>query len=658
MVEPRPPSLAQAPPALLDCIFRRGKWARGVASSPADVSDAPAPAMSRSDAAPRDEAIRRYALAALDNEVKKVEQAGTGVRNQTLNNAALALGHLVAAGALPEAVVRQVLEDAARICGLDKDDGIASVRSTIKSGLRTGMGQATDLSKIGRRAHPRRPSGQAISGSGSGGGDADAAGTLDRKLAMFKLTDMGNVERFLSRFGDEFKWSPAIGWLAWDQKRWSAIGAEGLANIAAHDTVRAIEAESAAIQGTALDYEIETSRGPKKYSAMVAAWGVTSQGFGHFRGLVGAAAAYQQVEAVALDADPMKFNVNNGTLIARKTDDGSDYITLRPHNRADLITKLAPVEYDPAAICPRYDEFMSKVQPDAAYQRFLHQWGGLGLTGDVSEEKLAIFYGTGQNGKSTWLESVARVAGEYGRACMIETFLEQKSTRRGDQATPDLARLAGARFLRTSEPERGAKLAEAFIKVVTGGDTILARHLNKEAFEFRPQFKLTISGNYKPRIIGSDDGIWRRIRLVEWKVKIPEAERDPLLKPKLAAEYSGILNRLLDGLRDWLDHGLIAPDGVIAATAAYRTDSDPLGRFLAACTRAAPEKRVQSSKLLEVFLAWGKRNGVNEWSQATFANAMAEHGYEKLHSNVIWWLDLELTREVKDFQENQEDTRD
>ncbi len=218
MVEPRPPGLAQAPPALLNCIFRRDKWARDAASSPAaDLSGAPAPHVNRSEAASRDEPIQRYALTALNNQIRKVEQAAKGTRNQTLTDAALSLGHLVAAGALSETVVRQFLENAGHACGLSKDDGIASVRSTIKSGLRAGMERPADLTKIGRRSDARRRSSTArLTSIGDQPSQQGGAGRLgDHADGGEPLTDLGNAQRFVKRHRGSFRSCPVLGWLAW-----------------------------------------------------------------------------------------------------------------------------------------------------------------------------------------------------------------------------------------------------------------------------------------------------------------------------------------------------------------------------------------------------------------------------------------------------------
>jgi putative DNA primase/helicase len=241
-----------------------------------------------------------------------------------------------------------------------------------------------------------------------------------------------------------------------------------------------------------------------------------------------------------LDADKMRINVNNGTLVVRRQDDG-DYVSFQPYDPADLITKLAPVDFDPDATCEVFDTFLAKVQPRHEMREFIQQWLGLSLTGDVSEQKLAFFYGKGGNGKSVLIDAVSYVAGDYGETVPIETFLDQGKARSAGQATPDLAILPGVRMLRTSEPEKGSKLAEAMIKLVTGGEPIQARHLNRDFFKFYPQFKLTMSGNYRPQISGTDEGIWRRVRLVPFSVIVPKEERDIRLPDKLRGEASGIL---------------------------------------------------------------------------------------------------------------------
>lgn len=492
-------------------------------------------------------------------------------------------------------------------------------------------------------------------GKGQGGTDE-----LDLRLSFFPHTDLGNAERFVERNRGKFLWCPALGWLFWDEKRWCRDGADDRVRIAAHQTVRAMQDEAEALAKSAYNAVARVVNQGKPnektllMSDLLSAWGRESESNGKLNRLAEQASAYLAIAPAQLDADLFKLNVANGTLVvSRERAEGEDYITLRPHDPADLITKISPVVYDQAATCPIYDAFIAFVQPNADNRRFLHQWKGLSLTGDVGEQKLAVFWGRGKNGKSTFIDVCAFIAGDYSETVPIETFLSEGRGRNAGQATPDLAILPGVRHLRTSEPDKGAKLAEALIKLATGGEPIQARHLNRDYFKFYPQFKLTISGNYRPNIGGSDEGIWRRVVLVPWGVIVPEEKRDKNLGEKLRREASGIFNRLLDGLRDWLDRGLIVPDEVAAATAEYRRDSDPLGRFLEACVAPAPGERVQSSELHKLFNAWGKCNGNPEWSNKGFTSAMTERGFRKMKSSVEYFLEIKTLRVVDDFLDHE-----
>lgn len=509
---------------------------------------------------------------------------------------------------------------------------------------------------------------QSAGGWGAGGEPpqppAETAEARNMRLAFFPLTDLGNAERFRERYKDRLLWCPAIGWLTWDGRRWSREGAEELVKIAEHDTVRLIQEEAKALRESgckddkdaprgARDFVFKTDRDGNRtlYSDKVAAWGRSSEAVNKLGALSKRGAPYFAVAIDKLDADKMKINVRNGTLVVAKRAEG-DYVDFRPHDPADMITKLAPVDFDPEAARPVFDGFLERVQPRVEMRAFLQQWLGVSLTG-VTEQLLAFLYGKGSNGKSVLMDAVSFVAGDYGETVPIETFLDHGKSRGAGQATPDLAILPGVRMLRTSEPEKGAKLAEALVKLVTGGEPIQARHLNRDFFKFYPQFKLTMSGNYRPTISGTDEGIWRRVRLVPFSVTIPKEERDIHLGDKLRAEGAGILNWLLDGLRIWLDKGLQEPEDVVQATAEYRAASDPLGRFLGACVADSIGDRVQSSVLHQVYEAWCKASGENAWKNRGLSLAMQERGYKSKQSNVMWFLDIKLTKGVSDFLDHE-----
>jgi putative DNA primase/helicase len=490
----------------------------------------------------------------------------------------------------------------------------------------------------------------------SPGGPRDDGDDLDLRLALFPRTDLGNAERFCERNRGKLLWCRVLGWLWWNGKCWSRNGADEIVKKAEHETVRAIQREAKALKNSDRNEFLGTKRimrvdTPWYASDALAAWGRSSEAALRLAPIAKRAAPYLAVAPEELDADPFKFNVANGTLHISKDFEG--YIAFKRHNPVDLITKCTPVKYDQAATCPVFDEFFNYVQPSKEDRRFLLAWQGLSLTGDVSEQKLAIFWGAGKNGKSTFIDVVAYIAGDYAETVPIETFLAEGHGRNAGQATPDLAILPGVRYLRTSEPDKGAKLAEALIKLATGGEPILARHLNRDYFKFYPQFKLTISGNYRPTISGADEGIWRRVQLVPWTVTVPEEKRDKHLASKLRAEAPGILNRLLDGLRDWIDYGLVAPESVQNATAEYRVDSDPVGRFISDCTVPDENARIQSSLLHEVYAAWARVNGGPNWTMKGLTSVLIDRRWRRTKSGCVFWIGYRLTASVNDFVDNE-----
>lgn len=403
------------------------------------------------------------------------------------------------------------------------------------------------------------------------------------------------------------------------------------------------------------------------WSQKIAAWAKTSEGAGKLNAVGGLIKSFPEVaiRPEALDRDLMAINVLNGTLRLERLKEKraadevaqgkSEWhttgwrIRLHPHRREDLLTKLAPTKYAPNARCPEYDAFLERMQPDPAMRRFLNQWGGYSLTGDTTEHKLAFFYGEGRNGKGTWVESLASLAGDYAGAIGIESLLDTGQQRRGDQATPDLAELPAVRLLRVSEPKKGMAWNDGLIKQLTGGDPVKARHLNKGFFTYFPHFKMTISGNTKPNVRDLSHGMWARMQLVPWNVVLAEDQLDRELPARLKNEGSGILNRLLQGLIDWKTNGLIVPEAVKDATRAYRDQSDVLGRFLNQCCVVGDDGRkvrVRASELWETFEAWAQATGSPEWKRTGFVNAMKERRFEQITSNGVWWAKVALREGV------------
>jgi putative DNA primase/helicase len=520
------------------------------------------------------------------------------------------------------------------------------------------------------------------------GGSADRTPEqegADRACGFLPLTDLGNAERWQVRHGHDFRHCPEIGWLAWDGQRWSRDNADTRIIDSVFDVVRAIqfEARQRAQLGQAWNDKVArlfedmnkdkigkdqcdaglaalgddpdpivkaTKEHVTRASDKLAVWGRSSESAAKIAAVAQLAASLVAVRHDDLDANPMAFNLMNGTLHFERRKGVGTIIKLHPHRREDLITMLAPVIYDPDAGSPMYDAFLQRVQPDPMVRAFLHAYAGYCLTGDTGEQKFVICHGAlGANGKSTWADVLGRMWGDYAIAVNIAVFMDEK-VRSGSAPSPDLAELPRKRLVRTSEPPRGVPFAESMVKLVTGGEPLPARQLNKPFFRFLPEFKILVSMNPEPEL-SDDAAIWRRVRVCPWDVSIPEAERDDQLVIKLMNEASGILNHFLKGLEDWGCDGLPNVAAVMAATSSMRDTRDPLARFLRLAVDIDPVERVQSTALYRVYQAWCLFEGEKPWSQKGWGAAMRNKGFKTIQSSTVHYLGLKLVRDEGAFQE-------
>jgi putative DNA primase/helicase len=333
------------------------------------------------------------------------------------------------------------------------------------------------------------------------------------------------------------------------------------------------------------------------------------------------------------DTDPWLLNCENGTIDLRIN-------ALRPHDPNDLITKIVPVSYDPLAECPRWLEFLTQITGgDQELISYLQRVVGYCLSGDTSEHCLFILHGMGANGKSTFLNIIKAMLGSYAMQVQADSLM----VRRSEGARTDIARLAGARFVTASESEANQKLAEGLVKQLTGGDTVTARFLYQEEFEFEPEFKLFLGTNRKPDISGTDEGIWRRIHLVPFEVTIPEEERDKKLPEKLKAELEGILAWAVEGSSAWQREGLQPPEKVQTAVQQYRTETDTVGQFLDDCCKRNPESKVSTKDLYDAYRGWCYSNGETALAKHELGKQLKERGFTTTRTKSIrGWGGLEL----------------
>jgi len=440
-------------------------------------------------------------------------------------------------------------------------------------------------------------------------------------IAPSRTTDVANAERFARQHGDRLRFChPFNKWVANDNRRWA------LDNVAevercGKETARSIYREAAEEQTDMLRIELG------KHA-------IRSESEARIRAMISLGKSEPGIPVLpeALDADPWLFNLLNGT-INLKTG------TLQPHNRADLITKLAPVVYDPAATAPTFDAFLARILPSESLRQFVQRAAGYSLTGDTREDVLLIAYGNGHNGKTTLLQTLQALMGDYA----IQTRPETLMIKHTEGIPNDIAALKGARLVAASEAEEGKRLAESLIKQLTGGDRISARFLHGEFFEFDPAFKIWLSTNHKPIIRGTDRGIWRRIRLIPFDVTIPDDECDETLPEKLRGELPGILNWVLAGCRDWLENSLGMPDEVKQATQAYRDEMDIIGNWLTECCVEHRHASASVKQLYASYLRWCEGNGEKPESQNKLGARLTERGYtRKPMRDGVHWLGIGL----------------
>lgn len=468
---------------------------------------------------------------------------------------------------------------------------------------------------------------------------------LDVELCAVASNDLGNAKRLIARNADRLYATKEKGFGVFDGRRFEFEYGDAAAGRLAHAV-----AERMLSHETSAFYQTQKGRGEAqeafdKRAASFYGFAVQAGNNGRTTAMMEQAERMLTLPLAEFDADPDRLAVQNGTLILPRGF-GQAVRFVPSHDPADRITKIAGAAYDPKAKAPEWEKFLARVQPEADMRAFLARVMGYCLTGHIQEQAYFIFQGKGGDGKSTFMTAVKAALGEYAADADIESFLHRE--RKGSEASPDMARLAGGvRLVKASEPEQGARFAEAMLKKVTGGEPVTARHLHRELFEFTPQWKLVISCNRKPQIRGDDRGIWRRTLVAPWPVSIAKEEMDTELEPKLKAEASGILNWLIAGWRDWRDgdegpggvylKGLRPPKVVLDAVADYRLNSNPFGAWFDDCCVADKTKRESTTRLLKSYRGWANAEGFEAMNETSFGRALSDRNLGRQKSSGTIW---------------------
>ncbi|QEL88517.1 phage/plasmid primase, P4 family [Bacillus mycoides] len=430
----------------------------------------------------------------------------------------------------------------------------------------------------------------------------DAAEVVeDKPKKKFRLTELGNAERIAYEYGHVIKFVNDIGWFIWDGKRWRI------------DNKKEIERITAKVLRGLNKSEDESEM---KWARMCERRNVRMNSIKDLMPLVPG-------ERAEFDKHKYLLNVENG-IVDLKTG------KLQQHDRELGLTKITNITFDENAKCPTWLTFLDQIfLGDKALIEYMQRLIGYSLTGDISEQIMMFLVGGGSNGKSTFINIIKDIMGDYGKQAKSDTFIKKKES----GANNDIARLVGSRFVSAIESEEGEKLADSFVKQITGGEPVLARFLRQEFFEFIPEFKVFFTTNHKPIIGGLDEGIWRRVKLIPFNLNLPAHKRDKRLPEKLSLEMPGILNWAIEGCMKWQQDGLKEPKVVAEATGKYKDDMDILAPFLdEVCYVDEPENEsvmIEAKELYNVYERWCFNSGERSLGNRSFYRMLETKGFGK-----------------------------
>lgn len=422
---------------------------------------------------------------------------------------------------------------------------------------------------------------------------------------LYSFDDTGNAQRFYDMFGGEMIYNHIDKtWLYWDGKRWHADLDKETYRRAAFS----IEKMQRELE---IYMEQDEENGTKNADAFAKHIKYARSMKGE-KALVEMAQQLMPILSSQLDCHAMAFNTNSG-IISLKTGE------VFPHEQKWLITKLSEVEYGSGksgSNYPRWLKFLDEIfAGDRELIRYVQKAVGYSMTGKTSEQCVFFLFGTGNNGKSTFLDVIRDIMGEYAMNIQPETIMVRTAN---SAANSDIARLKGARFVTSVEPNEGMRINEGLLKQLTGEDIVTARKLYANEFEFKPEFKLWMATNHKPIIRGTDTGIWRRIHMIPFTVSIPEEKKDKELKGKLREEYSGILRWAVEGCLLWQKEGLVMPRAVLDMCKEYRREMDVISAFIEDRCEVREGVYEKSSMLFAAYTAWCAANNEYKMSNTKF----------------------------------------
>lgn len=428
---------------------------------------------------------------------------------------------------------------------------------------------------------------------------------LENKVKKYAFDDTGNADRFVDKFQNRARYSYIDrGWYFYNGRKWEFDNLGHIKSLT-EDVIEGMRKEFAYCKDEdeekAFSKHLRYTRNNRGKTNMIK----------------------ESEHRLAIlpsefDKDKDIFNCMNGVISLR---DGS----IAEHNYEQYLSKISYVEYTNTIDTPMWDEFLRQIfNNDTELINYIQRAVGYSMSGSTKEQCVFFCYGNGRNGKSTFLNIISAIMGDYAVNIQPETIMVQN---RQGGASSDIARLKGARFVTTVEPNQGARLNEGLLKQLTGGDTVTARHLYGREFEFEAEFKLWMSTNHKPIIRGRDLGIWRRMHLIPFTVEIPDVQVDKNLKYKLKKELTGILNWAVDGCIRWQKEGLGMPEAVEDAVREYKSEMDVITAFLEDCTVRGPGE-IGATEIYNAYVNWADESNEYKMTKTMFGKELSLR-YEK-----------------------------
>lgn len=477
-------------------------------------------------------------------------------------------------------------------------------------------------------------------------------GTNGAGRSAYHFTELGNAVRLFDAHRGDIRFSPALGFCAWREAegRWRVNDALVVCRWA-QDTIVALYREGSDMAKRAAELaeagDEETSKVKAGLASALLAWAKASQRASMVSAMLTLIQPHVEIQPGEFDAHRWLFNCPNGTINFETGE-------LQPHRRADYLTQRSPIRYNPEATCPRFLQFLDEITAGWVDGKMALRPGlrdyvlrvlAYALTGDTSEQLWHLLLGKGENGKTTLMELLAFILGDYAGMLEPESVTVTKQVKDGSAPSPEIAGLRGKRLTRITETEEGARLSAQRVKKFSGEDVLKGRFLHKDPFDFLPVHKLFIYTNHRPQTRDTSHAFWRRVRVIPFELDLeqhPEL-KDPKLMGKLRGEAEGILALLVrEGMAGYQERGLVPPPEVREATDRYKHESDVLSLFLTECCVVGPAEEDRAQALYTIYKLWAEERGEHPWGIRRFGEALAEKGFKTRESHGIIRLGLRL----------------